>query len=211
MPLLTAHSWSFLSLSSTYCGFFSRKLSSQSKVPSSGNETGKSTSYFPSLGTFSFTSFTSSLAASWSILHLKGKATKGVGPKFTCNETFRKATCGKRGWPFSFSGKACGSLMRLPLQNRLTVLALGLFWSKLSNMPMAWSRPKRAAAWLRFLSARKHPSESKHTQPSPPSPRTSEEPATEKPRRTSCRGMGTRLRPAVRPSRGVRASRTFTS
>lgn len=33
---------------STYWGFFSKKLSSQSKVPSSGTATGKITSYFPS-------------------------------------------------------------------------------------------------------------------------------------------------------------------
>mmetsp|Transcript_50235 Transcript_50235/g.112839 ORF Transcript_50235/g.112839 Transcript_50235/m.112839 type:complete len:341 (+) Transcript_50235:747-1769(+) len=63
-PLLRAHSRIFLSLSSVYKGFLSTNQSSQSKVPSSGRQTGKSTSYLPSFGVSYLVCTTSAFAAS---------------------------------------------------------------------------------------------------------------------------------------------------
>mmetsp|Transcript_74141 Transcript_74141/g.206078 ORF Transcript_74141/g.206078 Transcript_74141/m.206078 type:complete len:250 (-) Transcript_74141:750-1499(-) len=82
MPLFSTQDTRALSLISAYCGFLSRKRSSQSKVPSSGKQTGNKTSYFPSFGGCAgCVTCTSFCAASCHMRHLKGSGAMGDGPK----------------------------------------------------------------------------------------------------------------------------------
>mmetsp|Transcript_91566 Transcript_91566/g.212951 ORF Transcript_91566/g.212951 Transcript_91566/m.212951 type:complete len:234 (-) Transcript_91566:294-995(-) len=207
-PLRSAHFKICRSLISVKCGFFCRNPSNQSKVPSSGKPTGNSTSNLPSLFGCGRLSSVSSFATSCHVRHVKGNATSGDGPKFTCSVTFLKFTCGKSALSNRFSGSGCGCEMRTPLRKRLTVSALGLRLSKFSNTASVCSREKRSEVWLRFLSAVKKPSESKQTLSSV-SPRKSDESCVEKPIRTSCRG--TRLPRLLAGSKGFRVSTIFTS
>mmetsp|Transcript_120196 Transcript_120196/g.351272 ORF Transcript_120196/g.351272 Transcript_120196/m.351272 type:complete len:236 (-) Transcript_120196:397-1104(-) len=209
-PLRSAQRRIVRSLISVYWGFFWRKPSSQSKVPSSGRPTGKRTSYFPSLAPTGLRTSASSLATSCQVLHAKGRGAIGDGPKLTCKVTFLKFTCGKSAFSSRFSGRGWGCEMRTPSRKRLTVSELGLFLSRLSSTAMVWSRPKRWEVALRFLSAVKKPSESKHTLSSV-SPKNREESCVEKPMRTSCRGMGARLPRLFAGSYGFRASTILTS
>mmetsp|Transcript_80309 Transcript_80309/g.213154 ORF Transcript_80309/g.213154 Transcript_80309/m.213154 type:complete len:230 (-) Transcript_80309:310-999(-) len=209
-PLRSAQRRMVRSLISVYCGLLWRNPLSQSKVPSSGSPTGKRTSHFPSLVTLFFRTSASSFATCCHVRHVKGSGAMGGAPKFTCRVTFLKFTWGKRALPTRFSGKGWGCEIRTPSRNKLTVSALRLFLSKFSKTAMVWSRPNRCEVELRFLSAVKKPSESKHTLSSV-SPRKSEESCVEKPTRTNCRGMGARLPRLLAGSMGLRASRIFTS
>mmetsp|Transcript_77234 Transcript_77234/g.215843 ORF Transcript_77234/g.215843 Transcript_77234/m.215843 type:complete len:382 (-) Transcript_77234:16-1161(-) len=210
-PELVAHCMIFRSLSSTYSGFSARNPSSQSKVPSSGNPTGSTTSCLPSFRGAAAMGETSSFAAPWSMRHLNGSAFAGCGPHIIWMVTFLNDTCGNNAWPCRCSGSGWGSATRTPSTKRLTVLAVGLLMSTLSSTPTTWSRVKRCEHPVFFSPlAWKHPSESKQTQ-SLPSPSTSEDPAVEKPSRASCRGIGTRPFAPEEDSDGLSASTIFTS
>mmetsp|Transcript_53915 Transcript_53915/g.115793 ORF Transcript_53915/g.115793 Transcript_53915/m.115793 type:complete len:236 (+) Transcript_53915:2053-2760(+) len=194
-PLCSIHFWICRSLSSVKSLCSSRKLSSQSKVPSSGRPTGTTTSYWPPFLGAADEATPSSFATSCNILQVKGNFTSGVGPKFTCSVTFLKLTCGKSVFPFKHSGSGWGVEMRTPSMKMLTVFAFGLFASRFSRTATTWSLPKRfAMPGVFFVSVVKQPSESKQTLPSV-SPRKSVDSDVEKPTRTSCRGMGIRVPP----------------
>mmetsp|Transcript_90613 Transcript_90613/g.228385 ORF Transcript_90613/g.228385 Transcript_90613/m.228385 type:complete len:230 (+) Transcript_90613:488-1177(+) len=189
IPLCSAHFMMALSLSSVYCGFLAKKSSAHSNMPSSGRPTGKSTSYFPSLGTSLGVTTASTLAISWKLRHAKGSAAINVGPKLTCTVMFLKFTTGNNGFPCKPSGKSIGSEQRTPSLKRLTVLAFGLFLSRFKTRATTWSRLMRCPLNSRFLSAVKQPSESKQTLASV-SPRKSGESCVANPTFNICLGCG---------------------
>jgi len=88
-PLLRPQSRMALLLISTCPGFSLRKPSSQSKVPSSGRQTGNNTSRTPFVATAGgFGTSASAAAASWIMRTVNGRGAIGSGPKFTCRVMF---------------------------------------------------------------------------------------------------------------------------
>mmetsp|Transcript_41718 Transcript_41718/g.66248 ORF Transcript_41718/g.66248 Transcript_41718/m.66248 type:complete len:524 (+) Transcript_41718:689-2260(+) len=76
-PLLDRQFMKARSLISVYPGFFSRKMSNQVKLPSSGKLTGKSAVCLPSAGASYFVTVASFTEASWMTLQVKGSGTTG--------------------------------------------------------------------------------------------------------------------------------------
>mmetsp|Transcript_51466 Transcript_51466/g.137091 ORF Transcript_51466/g.137091 Transcript_51466/m.137091 type:complete len:302 (-) Transcript_51466:427-1332(-) len=178
LPLFSTHSRTARSLISTYPGLFSRNMSSQSKLPSSGRLTGKSTSA-ASVAVEVLTSAWD-LGAEATMWHVKGSGHSGSGPKFACKVMHLNATVGKRALPSKLSGTAWGCEIRLPPLKRLMVLQFGLPLSRFSKH--ATTLPPESF-WLTFLPdlmPLKWPSESKLTLASVES-MSSDELATEKP------------------------------
>mmetsp|Transcript_57797 Transcript_57797/g.154502 ORF Transcript_57797/g.154502 Transcript_57797/m.154502 type:complete len:246 (+) Transcript_57797:463-1200(+) len=209
-PLLIAHSSTLRSLSSVYEGFFSRKASTTSNVPSSGMPTGNTTVLFAA---GAGAALVSAAEAPCTMRHLKGRGFIGLGPKFVCTVTLRKVICGKRGLPLSLSGNGIGSVTRTPSLKRLTVLAFSLVGSRLRSKPTTFSRQNLFACLGGdfFPSARKEPSPSKPMQSSP-SPRMSDDPSVEKPSRTICFPHTLLRCPwCCLPSSGASTSTTFAS
>mmetsp|Transcript_65200 Transcript_65200/g.172763 ORF Transcript_65200/g.172763 Transcript_65200/m.172763 type:complete len:231 (-) Transcript_65200:454-1146(-) len=122
-PLFVAHETIIRSLNSVYFRFSFKKVSNQSKVPSSGRPTGYSTSGF-STGDVDWT-LQSDSAASCRVRHLNGNGRIGTGPKCTCTVTFLYVTAGYSGFPLIEVGRTCGSPARTPLTKRLTVFEFG--------------------------------------------------------------------------------------
>jgi len=87
-PLLRPQFSTARLLTSVYRGFFWRKPSNHSKVPSSGRLTGKSTSRLPPAAGEAAGVSTSAAAASCAMRHAKGIVAKAAGPKFTWSVMF---------------------------------------------------------------------------------------------------------------------------
>mmetsp|Transcript_47676 Transcript_47676/g.136145 ORF Transcript_47676/g.136145 Transcript_47676/m.136145 type:complete len:241 (-) Transcript_47676:502-1224(-) len=186
-PLFFDHSKIFLSLISVKLGFSSRKKSTQSKAPSLGRPTGKSTVQGPSPSPGS--AWTSSAAASCSVRQAKGSGARASGPKLTWTETFLKVTAGESALPSRASGTGAGGEARMPLQKRLMVLALGSFGSKFRSRaivcPRLQFRPLASASFSRFMPWMKRPSASNAIF-SGPSPSRIGEPSAANPTRRTC-------------------------
>mmetsp|Transcript_21006 Transcript_21006/g.60728 ORF Transcript_21006/g.60728 Transcript_21006/m.60728 type:complete len:220 (+) Transcript_21006:1319-1978(+) len=122
-PLDVAQSATFRSLSSAKRGCSSRNRSSQSKPPSSGRQTGKTTSCLPLSGTNGWRTTTSSLAASRNIRQANGRLTCGVGPKWTCNVEALYVTEGYSALPRKLAGNAWALPHRSPFTKSDIVFA----------------------------------------------------------------------------------------
>mmetsp|Transcript_7707 Transcript_7707/g.21624 ORF Transcript_7707/g.21624 Transcript_7707/m.21624 type:complete len:329 (-) Transcript_7707:314-1300(-) len=175
--LFSAQSRMARSLISVYPGFFSRYMSSQSKLPWSGRLTGKSTSP-SSVASYVVTS-ASVFKADPTMWHLKGSEHIGSGPKFVCSVMHLKATVGNMGLPCKLSGRACGCATRTPFLKRLIVLQFGLPFSRLMRHATTSPANNLSLTLARVALPLNRPVESKETLVSESS--SNDEPAIEKP------------------------------